>query len=219
MEYSDVTIVINDEKKKLDNSSDITNSKNIWHSRNSKTETVAAVDGCVEEQHGLLHLIESKEKQMVSYLLEIGISIHSILIGIAFGMTKDSELIALMIALMFHQFFEGVSLSSVFIEAHFKRNTAIIIMIVVYSLTLPIGAFIGVLIRNAIESTDRLYLTLQGIIDAVAGGILVYDGLVNILSRHCSSSLFKNSSILKKNIQLLAFYIGITVMAVIGIWA
>ncbi|ORY65750.1 Zinc/iron permease, partial [Neocallimastix californiae] len=159
------------------------------------------------------------KKQIICYLLEIGISLHSILIGIAFGMTNDEELIVLMVALIFHQFFEGVSLSSVFIEAHFKRFTAIIIMIFVYSLTLPIGAVIGLLIRSAIESTDKVYITTQGIIDAVAGGILIYDDLVNILSRHCNSNLFKRGSITRKNAQLIAFYCGIAVMAIIGIWA
>eukprot|EP00833_Pecoramyces_ruminatium_P017331 jgi/Orpsp1_1/1191363/evm.model.d7180000085173.1 len=193
---------------------DITEEK-VYHKKNSKTEPVAAVDGCVEEQHGLLHLMENKEKQIICYLLEIGISLHSILIGVAFGMTNDEELIVLMIALIFHQFFEGVSLSSVFIEAHFKRSTAIIIMVIVYSLTLPIGGFIGILIRSAIQSTDKAYLTTQGIIDAVAGGILVYDDLVNILSRHCNSELFKGGSIMGKNIQLFSFYCGIAVMAII----
>jgi len=191
----------------------------MWHKKNSKTERISTVDGCVEEQHGLLHLMENKEKQIICYLLEIGISLHSILIGIAFGMTNDEELLVLMVALIFHQFFEGVSLSSVFIEAHFKRSRAIIIMVIVYSLTLPIGGIIGILIRSAIESTDKAYLTTQGIIDAVAGGILVYDDLVNILSRHCNSKLFKKGSIMRKNIQLFTFYCGIAVMAVIGIWA
>ncbi|KAG4098254.1 Zinc/iron permease [Neocallimastix lanati (nom. inval.)] len=190
-----------------------------YHTMNNKKEVVSAVDGCAEEQHGILHMMENKEKQIICYLLEIGISLHSILIGIAFGMTNDEELIVLMIALIFHQFFEGVSLSSVFIEAHFKRFTAIIIMIVVYSLTLPIGGVIGILIRNAIESTDKVYLTTQGIIDAVAGGILIYDDLVNILSRHCNSNLFKKGSIMRKNAQLISFYCGIAVMAIIGIWA
>jgi len=185
----------------------------------NKNKNLSAIDGCAEEQHGLLHMMESKEKQIICYLLEIGISLHSILIGIAFGMTNDEELIVLMVALIFHQFFEGVSLSSVFIEAHFKRFTAIIIMIFVYSLTLPIGAVIGLLIRSAIESTDKVYITTQGIIDAVAGGILIYDDLVNILSRHCNSNLFKRGSITRKNAQLIAFYCGIAVMAIIGIWA
>ncbi|OUM61135.1 hypothetical protein PIROE2DRAFT_45564 [Piromyces sp. E2] len=190
-----------------------------YHKENNKSTHVSTVDGCAEEQHGIMHLMENKEKQLICYLLEIGISIHSVLIGIAFGMTNNEEIIVLMIALMFHQFFEGVSLSSVFIEAHFKRNKAIITMIIVYSLTLPIGAIIGVLIRSSVESTNVAYLTSQGIIDAIAGGILIYDDLVNILSRHCNSKLFRKSSLGRKNVQLLAFYCGIAVMAIIGIWA
>ncbi|ORY61100.1 Zinc/iron permease [Neocallimastix californiae] len=180
---------------------------------------VSAVDGCAEEQHGLLHMMENKEKQIICYLLEIGISIHSVLIGIAFGMTNNEELLPLMVALVFHQFFEGVSLSSVFIEARFKRSVAITTMIIIYTLTLPFGAVIGLLIRNAIESTDKVYLTSQGIIDAIAGGILIYDDLVNILSRHCNSELFRKGSLLRKNTQLFCFYCGIAIMAVIGIWA
>lgn len=124
-----------------------------------------------------------------------------------------------MIALMFHQFFEGVSLSSVFIEAHFQRSVAVTTMIATYSCTLPLGAVIGLFIRNAVQSTDSVYLTVQGIIDAISGGILIYDDVVNILSRHCSSELFRDSTFFKKNIQLFSFYCGIIAMAIIGIWA
>ncbi|ORX41997.1 Zinc/iron permease [Piromyces finnis] len=198
---------------------DLSNPENVYHEKNSKTISIADVDGCVEEQHGILHLMENKEKQTISYLLEIGISLHSILIGIAFGMTRDKELIVLMVALMFHQFFEGISLSSVFVEAHFKHAISIIVMIITYSCTLPIGGIIGLLIRSSVESTNSAYLTIQGIIDAVAGGILVYDDTVNILSRHCNSDRFKASSLGRKNIQLICFYLGILTLAIIGIWA
>jgi len=212
---SDITIVYDKKCSEID----IASPENIYHEKNSRTVTVPAVDGCVEEQHGILHLMENKEKQIISYLLEIGISLHSVLIGVAYGMTRDKELIALMIALMFHQFFEGISLSSVFIEAHFKRSLAIIIMVITYTCTLPIGAIIGLIIRSAVESTDTVYLTTQGIIDAIAGGILIYDDVVNILSRHCNSMLFRNCSLSSKNVQLIAFYLGLFAMALIGIWA
>jgi len=43
---------------------------------------------------------------MVSYLLEIGISLHSVLIGFAFGTNFDDDINYLLIALMIHQFFE-----------------------------------------------------------------------------------------------------------------
>jgi len=212
---SDVTVSVD----KLKNEMDIVNRSNYSVDQKRIQRPKGHIDACSEDQHGILHMMESKEKQIICYLLEIGISIHSILIGIAYGMTNNEELIILMIALMFHQFFEGVSLSSVFIEAHFKRSTAIIIMICVYTLTLPIGAVIGVIIRSAIQSTDRVYLTSQGIIDALAGGILIYDDVVNILTRHCTSELFRDSTFFKKNIQLFSFYCGIIVMAIIGLWA
>jgi len=189
-----------------------------WHDKNNRISLVPAVDACAENQHEIMHLLEKKEKQIVCYLLEIGISIHSVLIGIAFGLEKHG-LIVLMIALMFHQFFEGVSLSSVFIEAHFKHIRSIIIMIVLYSCTMPVGGLIGVILRSVIKSTSTAYIVLQGIIDSVAAGILIYDVLVNILSRHCSSFIWKNTGILGKNIQLLSFYFGLFVIALIGIWA
>lgn len=189
-----------------------------WHEKNNKVSIVSAADDCADNQHEILHLLERKERQLVCYLLEIGISLHSVLIGIAFGL-ETHGLIILMIALMFHQFFEGVSLSSVFIEAHFKHLRSIIFMIILYSLTLPIGGIIGIILRSSIEETSKAYITLQGIVDSVAAGILIYDILVNILSRHCTSCNWKNTSLFGKNIQLLSFYFGLFVIALIGIWA
>ncbi|ORX77535.1 Zinc/iron permease [Anaeromyces robustus] len=188
------------------------------HIHNNKVSIVSAADDCADNQHEILHLLERKERQLVCYLLEIGISLHSVLIGIAFGL-ETHGLIILMIALMFHQFFEGVSLSSVFIEAHFKHLRSIIFMIILYSLTLPIGGIIGIILRSSIEETSKAYITLQGIVDSVAAGILIYDILVNILSRHCTSCNWKNTSLFGKNIQLLSFYFGLFVIALIGIWA
>jgi len=189
-----------------------------WHEKNNKVSLVPAVDNCAANQHEIMHLLEKKEKQIVCYLLEIGISIHSILVGIAFGLERHG-LIVLMIALMFHQFFEGVSLSSVFIEAHFKHIRSIIFMIVLYSCTMPIGGIIGVILHTIIKPTSTTYVILQGIIDSVAAGILIYDVLVNILSRHCTSCNWKNTGLLGKNIQLLSFYFGLFVIAIIGVWA
>lgn len=189
-----------------------------WHEKNNKVSIVSAADDCASNQHEILHMLERKERQLVCYLLEMGISLHSILIGIAFGL-ETHGLIVLMIALMFHQFFEGVSLSSVFIEAHFKHLRSIIFMIIIYSLTLPIGSIFGVILRSSLEETSKTYITIQGIIDSLAAGILIYDILVNILSRHCSSCNWKNTSLSGKNIQLLFFYFGLFVIALIGIWA
>lgn len=189
-----------------------------WHEKNNKVSIVSAVDDCAANQHEILHLMERKERQLVCYLLEIGISFHSVLIGVAFGL-ESHGLIVLMIALMFHQFFEGVSLSSVFIEAHFKHISAIIFMILLYSCTMPFGGVIGLILRSSLEPSSKVYVTLQGIIDSMAAGILIYDILVNILARHCTSCNWKNKSLIGKNIQLFSFYMGLFIIALIGIWA
>ncbi|ORY43552.1 Zinc/iron permease [Neocallimastix californiae] len=176
-----------------------------------------AVHEYVATQHEILHLMEKNEKQLVCYLLEIGISFHSILIGIAFGI-ESSELVAFMIAIMFHQFFEGVSLSSVFIEAHFKHIISILYLIIFYCFTIPLGGIIGLTLRSYIESATKIYVTIKGIIDSMASGLLIYDVLVNILNRHCSSCNWKNTKLYKKNIQLLSFYFGLFINALIGKW-
>ena len=45
-------------------------------------------------------------------LLEIGIAVHSIIIGISLGISGNEEFQALLIALVFHQFFEGLALGN-----------------------------------------------------------------------------------------------------------
>jgi len=187
---------------------------NESNDRKNIVKFMVATDGGVNNQF----IMEWKERQIVSYLLEIGISFHSILIGVSFGLRNGEEIIIIMVALLFHQIFEGISLSSVFIEAHFKRYLPILFMIIIYTCAFPLGSFIGIFVRNMVESTDSLFLTVRSIIDALAGGVLIYDDVVNILSRHCSSSLFKQSSLKSKCIQLMSFYLGIITMGVVGFW-
>lgn len=55
------------------------------------------------------------EMRMAVYLLEIGVGIHSILIGVTLGL-PSADYIPLLIALSFHQFFEGIAISSFVVE-------------------------------------------------------------------------------------------------------
>ena len=63
----------------------------------------------------------SHSNRVTAYLLELGIAVHSIIIGIALGVARE-EFRSLFIALVFHQFFEGIGLSSVVSEADFKMK-------------------------------------------------------------------------------------------------
>ncbi|ORX54744.1 Zinc/iron permease [Piromyces finnis] len=164
-------------------------------------------------------LFLTTDKQIVSYLLEIGVSLHSILIGFAFGTNFDNDINFLLIALMIHQFFEGIALSTVVIEAKFKNFSSLIFMVIFYTLTMPLGGVGGLIIYNFNKSNLKIMTSVQGVLDSVAAGLLIYDSLVNILYNYTSSKQWNNMSRFSKFIQLCSFYMGCAAMAIVGIWA
>lgn len=62
--------------------------------------------GMHDHDHGILFL-ENERKKISTYILELGITSHSVIIGIALGVSAGGEFNGLLIALVFHQFFEG----------------------------------------------------------------------------------------------------------------
>jgi zinc transporter 1/2/3 len=95
------------------------------------------------------HDIETGVKEQKSTLvLEFGIGIHSVLIGIALGIATD-EFVPLLIAICFHQFFEGLALSAVMLSIAYKRAWTAIAFLVGYVLSTPIGIVIGIILRQA----------------------------------------------------------------------
>lgn len=69
-------------------------------------------DGCCEVEHAILSGGEKHEHMITTYILEFGIALHSLIIGITLGVTPGTEFITLLIAISFHQFFEGFALSA-----------------------------------------------------------------------------------------------------------
>ena len=94
----------------------------------------------------------SGKTRVIAYLLEFGIAVHSIIIGLALGCQTDvSEIRALMIALCFHQTFEGFALGASVVQAQLSwiKN---IIMVCIFSSTTPIGIAIGIGITESQNS-------------------------------------------------------------------
>jgi hypothetical protein len=60
----------------------------------------------IGDSHGHHHGVffdEDAHRHIGTYILELGISMHSVLIGVALGTTSNDEFITLLIALVFHQ--------------------------------------------------------------------------------------------------------------------
>jgi zinc transporter 1/2/3 len=67
----------------------------------------------IEHVHSLL-LAHRQQRQIMVYILEVGIATHSFIIGLAVGVARGSELTALMIAVAFHQESSCVRVNEVF---------------------------------------------------------------------------------------------------------
>ena len=91
-----------------------------------------------------------------AYMMEISVAIHSVIIGITLGhMAGPDELNSLrsfVLAICFHQFFEGVGLGTVIESARIEMGMSkIIIFTLTFALTVPIGILIGILIASDVD--------------------------------------------------------------------
>lgn len=190
--------------------------KDITETRPENLTSVSASDICYLEVKELNDEVDIREKQIVFYLVELSVAIHSILIGFAFGLSSVNKIIPLTFALLFHQFFEGMAISSIFLEAKFTRIKPYLVMIGIYTLTLPLGAFIGIVVRESFNDDDPASIGIQGCIVVIASGILIYDSLVNILASHTNSKIWTSLSIGKKATQMFCFYLGLFIISLIN---
>ncbi|KAJ3041074.1 high-affinity Zn(2+) transporter zrt1 [Rhizophlyctis rosea] len=167
--------------------------------------------------HGLA--IEQAEKRIATYALEFGVAIHSVIIGVTLGATRGDDFIPLLIALVFHQFFEGIALASVVIDATYARRGQAIAMVLFYSLTTPLGIAIGVGINESFNANATHALISTGVLEALSAGILVYDALVNIICPHFNGRNYMTSSKFGRILQFFFLWLGAAAMALIGRWA
>ncbi|EKX44101.1 hypothetical protein GUITHDRAFT_109885 [Guillardia theta CCMP2712] len=107
---------------------------------------------------------DAKPKVMLG-MLELGIVVHSVIIGMDLGVKTDrpSAIVGLVIALCFHQFFEGLGLGSCIANVMHDKDSQVnwckvVMMVAVFSLTFPLGGALG-MISIAAESfhADNLF--------------------------------------------------------------
>ncbi|CAF3395551.1 unnamed protein product [Rotaria socialis] len=171
--------------------------------------------------HGAAFHDDNQSNKISTYLLEFGIALHSILIGVTLGATSES-FVALFIALGFHQFFEAIALGAQIARLDRISLQSIILMVVVFVLTTPVGIAIGIGIHFTAYNPDSVAaLLINGILDSVSAGILIYVALVNLITVEMGPGARSFHS-LTKRLKLLYFvslYAGVAAMAVVGRWA
>jgi zinc transporter 1/2/3 len=167
-------------------------------------------------------ILSKRERSKLAALAlsETSIVVHSVIIGVALGVTGQDEFVPLFVALTFHQVMEGLALGSAAVHANIsKRSQAI--MAVLYASSTPIGVGIGMAIRSSFNTdTDATGLMVTGIFDSIGAGMLIFLSLgdhMNALKHH--AHWLHSQSIVIKIACVLAFVVGNAVMLAIGYWA
>ncbi|KAG5469603.1 hypothetical protein LSCM1_02835 [Leishmania martiniquensis] len=166
------------------------------------------------EVSGDLHILSA-------VLLECGVSLHSLFVGLTVGVCADAELFTLMCALSLHQFFEGIALGSRLVDAALRPRTEHVFA-AVFVLSAPFGTFLGVLCvyEGVINTKGGSYLLMQGILDSVCAGILLYVAFQLLVSDFYSDMRSSIHSVRSPRWFLLsmlgALWAGVGIMTLIG---
>jgi zinc transporter 1/2/3 len=153
------------------------------------------------------------------YLMEAGIALHSVLIGVSLGVASGSAFVTLLIALSFHQAFEGFAIGSAAVDAGLPHRRALALG-ALYAVATPVGIAVGIGARLSYRANAAAALLTEGVLDSVSAGILIYVGLVELVNPLMTQSVWLRAQ--RWYMQVLSFlflYAGAGAMAVIGKWA
>lgn len=162
----------------------------------------------------------SFRQQIAAFLiLEFGIIFHSIIIGLNLGVAGH-EFYTLFPVLVFHQSFEGLGIGARMSAIPFKQYQWLPwALCTAYGLTTPISIAIGIGVRHTYEPGSKTSLTVQGVLDAISAGILIYTALVELLARDFMFDPQRTRDKRRLAEMLISTFVGAIIMAIIGKWA
>ena len=100
-------------------------------------------------------------------LLEGGILFHSVFVGMTVSITVDG-FVTLLIAILFHQMFEGLGLGSRIAAVPYpKGSIRPWLLVFAFGATAPIGQAIGLLTRNTYDPNSAFGLIIVGVFNAM----------------------------------------------------
>nr|XP_019047307.1 solute carrier family 39 (zinc transporter), member 1/2/3 [Kwoniella bestiolae CBS 10118]OCF26237.1 solute carrier family 39 (zinc transporter), member 1/2/3 [Kwoniella bestiolae CBS 10118] len=163
---------------------------------------------------------EASAQLVAVAVLEFGVVLHSVIIGLTLGVTD--EFVTLFIVIIFHQMFEGLGLGSRLAALHLPKHLGYARWIAAffYSICTPIGVAIGIGARNSYNGNGATANIVSGVLDAISAGILLYTGLVELMAHE----ILLNPRMMKARNGKLAYIficmlLGSGLMALLGRWA
>ena len=162
------------------------------------------------------------QKQLLQcLLLEAGILFHSVFIGMALSVATGTSFAVLLVAISFHQTFEGFALGSRISAIRFPaRSIRPWLMALAYGTTTPIGQAIGLAIHTLYDPASQTGLLTVGFMNAISSGLLLFAGLVELLAEDFLSDESYVMLQGKRRLQACGSVVGgAALMALVGAWA
>ncbi|KAL2065989.1 hypothetical protein VTL71DRAFT_2060 [Oculimacula yallundae] len=162
-----------------------------------------------------------KKEMMQCVLLELGILFHSVFIGMALSVATGNDFIVLLIAISFHQSFEGLALGSRIAALTWKPKAwQPWMMALAYGCTTPIGQAIGLATHTLYRPESEKGLLIVGIFNAISAGLLTYASIADLIVEDFLSD--ESWRVLRGKRRIFASLLvlfGAFGMSLIGAWA
>ncbi|XP_052202830.1 fe(2+) transport protein 1-like [Diospyros lotus] len=186
-------------------------------------------DGSVEMQnlghgHGQgFDGLEETSSQLLRYrvvaqVLELGIVVHSVVIGLSMGASDNPCTIRpLVAAICFHQLFEGMGLGGCILQAEYGTYVNAT-MVFFFSVTTPLGIGLGIGLSSVYSDNSPTALIVVGILNASSAGLLNYMALVDLLGAEFMGPKLQGSMKLQVY-AYIAVLLGAGGMSLMAKWA
>lgn len=154
-------------------------------------------------------------------LLEAGILFHSVFIGMALSVAVGTPFVVLLIAISFHQTFEGFALGARISQIQFPPSSVKPwLMALAYGTTTPAGQAIGLMLHTLYDPFSQTGLLTVGVMNSISSGLLLYAGLVTLLAEDfLSDDSYKTLKGRRRMEASAAVVCGAGLMALVGAWA
>jgi len=218
---SDAAGLMNDTKSRAHSLPD--DNTHHHHRPRPPNHPTSPIESDSNAQQPTLTTHQQQQKMLLQcLLLEAGILFHSVFIGMALSVATGTSFVVLLVAISFHQTFEGLALGSriAAITSFAAASPKPWLMALAYGATTPVGQAIGLLIHNLYNPAGQTGLLMVGVMNAVSSGLLLFAGLVELLAEDFLSEGSYESLRGRRRVEACAAVVGGGVlMALVGAWA
>ncbi|KAI1293209.1 hypothetical protein F5Y03DRAFT_400068 [Xylaria venustula] len=174
-------------------------------------------------------------------VLESGIIFHSLLVGLTLVVAEDSAFMALFIAIVFHQVFEGIALGSRIATAGRQITDAEkvmqgvgsdagdwkplsmarkLAMAAAFALVTPVGMAIGIGVLHSFNGNDPTTVIAIGTLNALSAGILMWVGLIEMWAADWMfEGELESANASTTALGAIGLISGMALMGLLGKWA